>query len=60
MMHVADMIVEELETQDSEDDVAADGPFYRHYTLVLKTQKQGSQTYLLVDSKQEKVNTGKS
>lgn len=56
MTHMIDVIVEELESQDSEDGtVDADVVPYRHYTLVMKSLKQPASTYLLIDSKEEKV-----
>lgn len=56
MTHMIDVIVEELESPDSNDGtVGADPIPYRHYTLVMKSLKQPASTYLLIDSKEEKV-----
>ena len=54
MTNMIDVIVEEFESPDSEDDHDANPP-YRHYTLVMKSLRQPSTTYLLIDSKTEKV-----
>lgn len=56
MTHLIDVIVDELESPDSEDGAKdADPVPYRHYTLVMKSLKQPASTYLLIDSKEEKV-----
>lgn len=56
MTHMIDVIVEELESPDSGNGtVNADPVPYRHYTLVMKSLKQPANTYLLIDSKEEKV-----
>lgn len=55
MTHLIDVIVEELESPDSEDGLDSDEVPYRHYTLVMKSLKQPASTYLLIDSKEEKV-----
>lgn len=56
MTHMIDVIVEELDLPDSEDGrVNADPVPYRHYTLVMKSLKLPASTYLLIDSKGEKV-----
>ena len=59
MTHMIDVIVEELESPDSEDGTLnADAVPYRHYTLVMKSLKQPATTYLLIDSCEEKVRQG--
>ena len=56
-----DVIVEELESPDCEDGgLDTDVVPYRHYTLVMKSLKQPACTYLLIDSKEEKVCFDKS
>ena len=56
MSHMIDMIVEELESPGSNNGtVDADPVPYRHYTLVMKSLKQPANTYLLIESKEEKV-----
>lgn len=55
MTHMIDVIVEELESPDSEDNLDSDVVPYRHYTLVMKSLKQPASTYLLIDSREEKV-----
>ena len=50
-----DVIVEEMESPDSEDGLDSEPIPYRHYTLVMKSLKQPASTYLLIDSKEEKV-----
>lgn len=56
MTHLIDVIVDELDSPDSEDGtIDADPVPYRHYTLVMKSLKQPASTYLLIDSKEEKV-----
>lgn len=54
MTHMIDVIVEEMESPDSEYG-AVDPVPYRHYTLVMKSLEQPSDTYLLIDSREEKV-----
>ena len=53
--NLLEYVVEEVETRDSEDDIDNSAPAYHHYCLVLKTTKQPNSTYLLVESKEEKV-----
>ncbi|KAJ7357469.1 Pleckstrin y domain-containing H member 2 [Desmophyllum pertusum] len=53
MTHMIDVIVEEMESPDSEYG-AVDPVPYRHYTLVMKSLEQPSDTYLLIDSREEK------
>ncbi|KAJ7357395.1 Pleckstrin y domain-containing H member 2 [Desmophyllum pertusum] len=53
MTHMIDVIVEEMESPDSEYG-AVDPVPYRHYTLVMKSREQPSDTYLLIDSREEK------
>ena len=55
MMDISDMTVEEFETQDDGDASAALETQYRHYSLVLRTRKHATQTFLLVDSRADKV-----
>ena len=55
MTHMIDVFVEEFESPDSEDGLDAEPIPYRHYTLVMKSLKQPASTYLLIDSKEEKV-----
>lgn len=56
MTHLIDVIVDELDSPDSKDGtIDADPVPYRHYTLVMKSLKQPASTYLLIDSKEEKV-----
>ena len=57
MTHMIDVIVEELEAPDHDDDLSTETVPYRHYTLVMKSLKRPASTYLLIDSKQEKVCT---
>ena len=57
MTHMIDVIVEELEAPDHDADLSTESVPYRHYTLVMKSLKQPASTYLLIDSKQEKVCT---
>ncbi|XP_022810522.1 pleckstrin homology domain-containing family H member 2-like isoform X3 [Stylophora pistillata] len=55
MTHMIDVVVEELESPDSEDGTLnTDEVPYRHFTLVMKSLKQPSTTYLLIDSMEEK------
>ena len=55
MTLMIDVIVAEMEAPDSEDGLDAEPIPYRHYTLVMKSLKQPASTYLLIDSKEEKV-----
>lgn len=55
MTLMMDVIVEEMESPDSEDGLDTEPIPYRHYTLVMKSLKQPASTYLLIDSKEEKV-----
>lgn len=57
MTHMIDVIVEELEAPDHDAGLSTETVPYRHYTLVMKSLKQPASTYLLIDSKQEKVCT---
>ncbi|XP_031572263.1 pleckstrin homology domain-containing family H member 1-like isoform X2 [Actinia tenebrosa] len=56
MANLMEIVVEELETAESEEDRNSESPSnsYRHFTLVLKGENQSSPTYLLIDSKAEK------
>ena len=56
MTHMIDVIVEELESPASNNNTVDVDPVpYRHYTLVMKSLKQPANTYLLIESKEEKV-----
>lgn len=57
MANLMEIVVEELETAESDEEKNAESPCnsYRHFTLVLKGEKQSCPTYLLIDSKAEKV-----
>lgn len=55
MTHMIDVVVEELESPDSENGSVGDAVPYRHFTLVMKSLKQPSTTFLLIDSIEEKV-----
>ena len=56
MTHMIDVIVEELESPASNNSTVDVDPVpYRHYTLVMKSLKQPANTYLLIESKEEKV-----
>ena len=55
MTHMIDVVVEELESPDSENGSVSDAVPYRHFTLVMKSLKQPSTTFLLIDSIEEKV-----
>ena len=55
MTLMIDVIVEDMESPDSEDGLDSEPIPYRHYTLVMKSLKQPASTYLLIDSKEEKV-----
>lgn len=57
MTHMIEVIVEELEAPDHDAGLSTETVPYRHYTLVMKSLKQPASTYLLIDSKQEKVCT---
>ncbi|CAH3122183.1 unnamed protein product [Porites lobata] len=54
MTLMIDVIVEDMESPDSEDGLDSEPIPYRHYTLVMKSLKQPASTYLLIDSKEEK------
>ncbi|XP_020901839.1 pleckstrin homology domain-containing family H member 1 isoform X2 [Exaiptasia diaphana] len=54
MANLMEIVVEELETADSDEEREQAVNSYRHFTLVLKGGKQSSPTYLLIDSKAEK------
>lgn len=56
MTHMIDVIVEEMESPDSDNGANdADPVPYHHYTLVMKSLKQPANTKLLIESKEEKV-----
>ncbi|XP_068729703.1 pleckstrin homology domain-containing family H member 1-like isoform X1 [Montipora capricornis] len=54
MTHMIDVIVEELGSPDPADGLDSEAVPYRHYSLVMKSLKQPANTYLLIDSKEEK------
>ncbi|XP_048586759.1 pleckstrin homology domain-containing family H member 1 isoform X2 [Nematostella vectensis] len=53
MVKLTDVTVDN-ESPDSDEEGDADAPTYRHYTLVLKGERQATPTYLLIDTKQER------
>ncbi|EDO43015.1 predicted protein, partial [Nematostella vectensis] len=53
MAKLTDVTVDN-ESPDSDEEGDADAPTYRHYTLVLKGERQATPTYLLIDTKQER------
>ena len=56
MTHMIDVIVEEMESPDSDNGANGANPVpYHHYTLVMKSLKQPANTKLLIESKEEKV-----
>ena len=56
MTHMIDVIVEEMESPNSDNGTNdADPVPYHHYTLVMKSLKQPANTKLLIESKEEKV-----